>query len=88
MATQRQVKCINKSNRYNPHERILSIGGDWGKVSQQTAISQIQNGTHSYYVSEGFITAWVIVASHNGNLYLKTDRDNTTVDNLLSLPEC
>jgi len=27
MSSRYEVKCINKSDRYNPHERILSIGG-------------------------------------------------------------
>lgn len=27
MATNHQVLCINKSNRYNSHERITHIGG-------------------------------------------------------------
>ena len=38
-----EIKCINKANRFNPHERILNIGGlnpnntRW-KISQQRAI--------------------------------------------------
>jgi hypothetical protein len=27
MAQQVQIKCINKSDRPNPHERILYVGG-------------------------------------------------------------
>ena len=88
MAISRQVKCINKGDRYNPHTRITSIGGDGWKEPQQTAIRQIQAGTHSYWVSGAGFTTTVIVAFHNGNPYLKTDRDTTTVDNLLSLYEC
>ena len=30
----REVTCINKRQHYNPHERILAIGGLWGKISQ------------------------------------------------------
>lgn len=88
MAISRQVKCINKREHYNPHERIINIGGDWGKVSQPIAISQIQAGTYSYFVNVGIYNANVIIAYHNSNPYLKTDRDSTTVDNLLSLKEC
>lgn len=88
MAISRQIKCINKSDRYNPHERIISVGGDWGKISQPEAIRSIENGTYSYFVKVGIYDAKVIIATHNGNKYLKTDRDTTTVDNLLSLPEC
>ena len=43
MATKHEVKCINKTDRPNPHERIRAIGGvnsdgtNW-KLSQQDAI--------------------------------------------------
>lgn len=84
----RQVKCINKKQHFNPHERIINIGGDWGKVSQIDAISQIKKGTHSYFVRIGIYDAKVIIAYHNLFPYLKTERDTTTVDNLLHLDEC
>ncbi len=88
MPISRQVTCINKGDRYNPHTRITAIGGSGWKESQSNAIKQIQNGTYSYWVSAGGYTANVIIAYHNGNPYLKTDRDTTTTDNLLSLKEC
>lgn len=88
MAIRRQVKCINKTDRYNRHEKIRNIGGDWGKVSEAEAITQIRNGSFSYYVNVGVYTANVIIADYMGRPYLKTDRDTTTQDNLLSLPEC
>lgn len=84
----RQVKCINKSDRMNRHERIRNIGGDWGKTSQSSAISDIKNGIHTYHVRVGSNDVRVIVASHLGNEYLKTEADTTLTDNLLSLPEC
>lgn len=84
----RQVKCINKGDRLNPHTHITNIGGDGWKETQQNAVRQIQNNTHSYWVSVNGFTANVIVAYHNANPYLKTDRDNIMIDNLLSLPEC
>ena len=88
MSISRQVKCINKGDRYNPHTRIISIGGTGWKEAQQTAIKQILNNTHSYWVSVGGISSIVIVAYHNLFPYLKTNRDTTTIDNLLSLDEC
>jgi len=94
MASQHEVKCINKSDRYNPHERILSIGGpnaggtQW-KLSQPEAIKGIEEGKWSFYVTKNGKTVQVIVAvSAQGNKYLKTEADGEQPNNLLSLPEC
>jgi hypothetical protein len=89
-----EVKCINKSNRSDPHERIINIGGvnpggsRW-KLSQADAIARIEGGQWSFYVTRGGRTVRVIVAvSRFGNKYLKTEADGEQPDNLLSLPEC
>jgi hypothetical protein len=94
MATTYEVKCINKSDRFNPHERILSIGGvnpngtGW-KLSQQDAIQGIKVGKWAFYVDRGGKTVKVIVAkSYYGHEYLKTEADGEQPNNLLSLPEC
>jgi hypothetical protein len=94
MGAQIQVKCINKSDRYNPHERILSIGGTnpdgsrW-KLSEQDAIAGIEMGKWQFYVNIGEKSAWVIIAlSAQGHKYLKTEADGEHPNNLLSLPEC
>ena len=94
MATSVRVMCINKSDRLNPHERILYIGGSnsdgsrW-KLSQQDAIKNIEDGKFSFYVMVANKSVNVIVAkSQFGNKYLKTEADGEQPDNLLSLPEC
>ncbi len=49
MAENHQIRCINKSDRQNPHERIRNVGGvsqdgtAW-KLTEQTAIAGIKNG--------------------------------------------
>jgi len=94
MATKLQVKCINKSDRYNAHERIKNIGGNTGgqqwKQSESSAIQYIKSGTYAYYVinNEGKEIAVIIATSRYGNEYLKTVADGEHPDNLLSLPEC
>jgi len=94
MAQQVQIGCINKSDRPNPHERILYVGGvnpdgtRW-KLSQEQAIAGIEDGRWQFYVSVNGQTVWVIVAvSRYGNKYLKTTADGEHPNNLLSLPEC
>lgn len=88
------IRCINKDDRRNPYERIISVGGTnsngtrW-KQSQQQTIQEIEDGSWEYYVGEGNNRVKVIVAiSPYGNKYIKTQADSKEPNNLLSLPEC
>lgn len=88
-----EIKCINKSNRFNPHERIDSIGGlnpngtRW-RISLERAIEGIESGKWSFYVNANGAFINVIISVHNGRKYLKTVNDGLEPNNLLSLPEC
>lgn len=89
-----RVRCINKTNRNDPHDRIRSIGGlktdgrRW-KLSQTDAITSIESGKYSFYVSQPTgHRVDVVVATRNGHKYLKTIADGEQPNNLLSLPEC
>jgi hypothetical protein len=94
VADQHQIRCVNKSDRYNPHERITQIGGVNGsgsrwRITQEDAINGIETGKWRFYTLVGDNHSWVIVAvSRFGNKYLKTEADSEQPDNLLSLPEC
>ena len=88
-----QIQCINKTDRYNAHERIRYVGGihnnERWKLSQEDAIKSIERSEFRFYVSVNGKSVWVIVAvSAHGNKYLKTENDGEQPNNLLSLPEC
>ena len=94
MGTPLHISCINKSDRMNPHERILNVGGirsngvRWTR-SQPQAVADIESNTYNYFVAVGGTSVWVIVAtSRYGNKYIKTMADGDHPDNLLALPEC
>jgi hypothetical protein len=85
-----EVTCINKrGDHYDPHERISYIGqqGSW-RISEDSAIRRIESRSDSFYVSVGVKTVEIIVATHNGRKYLKTQSDGYSPNNLLSLKEC
>ena len=87
-----QVKCINKRDRPNPHERITHIGGytnSQRRLTQEDAIGKIERREWNFYVTlpVGSRTVWVEVGvSQYGNKYLRTEGDDDTRNNLLSYP--
>jgi hypothetical protein len=88
-----RVSRINKQEHYNPHERIINIGGinaegvPW-KLSQDKAIEYIENGKYSFYLIAGGCLTEVVIGTHKGKKYLRTSPDAAEKDILLSLPEC
>jgi hypothetical protein len=96
MAANVQVSCIRKRDRQNPHERIEGLvgvhGGQRWYMPEEDIIAELERPDAvrqwNFYTSVNGITAWVVVAVHNGRKYLKTTADTTTRNNLLSLPEC
>jgi hypothetical protein len=89
-----EIKCINKRDRPNPHERITHVGGfaaqRW-KITQQEAIDHIEAERWSFWVKPpgAAKSVWLVVAvSRYGHKYLKTENDGEDQNNLLSLPEC
>lgn len=92
MAKTAEIKCVRKSDRMNPHERITHVGGKVTErwiLTQEQAIRLIESGEWTFYTMKQEKKANVIVAvSRFGNKYLKTESDGEQPNNLLSLPEC
>jgi hypothetical protein len=93
MSSRLEIKYINKTNRTDPHTRIKNVGGinnlgqRW-KYSVDEAIKIIEAGICQFWTKGGGKSVNVVIASHNGHKYLKTEADGVHPNNLLSLPEC
>lgn len=64
---------------------LCNSGESWSPRLKAEAISDIKNGTHSYYVNEGGSRTKVLVTSDG---HLQTGPDSTTANNLDNLPDC
>ncbi|MAX72788.1 MAG: hypothetical protein CMH66_03810 [Nioella sp.] len=89
-----QIDCIEKRDRFDPSEAIVSIGGRnadgtrW-KLSQNEAIAGIKSGKWDFFVSaNGRRTKVIVAVSRFGNDYIKTEADDYEPNNLLSLRSC
>ncbi len=93
MAETRQVQCIRKRDRQNPHERIEGIGGvtaggsRW-YLTEDDAIAAIESDRIQFWTTANGKSVWVIIAVHLGRKYLKTQADGLEPNNLLALPPC
>jgi Protein of unknown function (DUF3892) len=87
-----QIKCINRTEKMSPHERITHVGGfetsRW-KITLNDAIRKIERGEQVFSVQAHRKMVGVIVAvSPSGIKYLKAEVDGDQPDTLLRLPEC
>jgi hypothetical protein len=98
MAQHLRIRCVVKTDRTSAHERIHSVGGvkpdgsRW-KLTQDKAISQIEDGTSVFYIEvpTGHRIDVIVAVGAEGkslNRYLKTVADREQPDKLLSLPTC
>jgi hypothetical protein len=84
-----QVTCIRKrGGHYDPHERIQAIAGSGWEKTEDQAIREIKGGINNFKVTRGGRSIAIVIASHLGRQYLKTESDGYRPDNLLALPDC
>jgi hypothetical protein len=87
------VTWIKKGKGFDPHERILSLGGpDWKgrkwELPQSEVITLIESGAKMFYMSAGGLTEDLVIAkTRSGHKYLKSIDDTMQPEILLTLPE-
>ena len=89
-----EIQCIRKTNRFEAHDRIHSVGGtapdgaQW-RLSQQEAVAAIDKSTHCFWIRDIGGSLDVITATSRwGFRYIKTTADDVQPDRLLELPNC
>ena len=82
-----QVTCTTKTSHQNPHQSISHIGGYGWLLTQEQAVQAIFNQQYTFYVRIEDRTVDVIIASCEGNPYLKTVIDREYPEQLLRLPD-
>ena len=68
--------------------KLCNPGQDWSPRLKAGAISDIENGTHSYYVQTGINRSDIHVVNGPSGKYLRSDPDSTSSNNLDNLPDC
>lgn len=87
----RAVLFVNRAYSHDPLERVDAIGGvnsdrtRW-RFSQTAAIAAIEAGTDEFFMKTADAAVKLIVVTHRGEKYLKSEREKTHPDELLSLP--
>jgi hypothetical protein len=91
------VVCINKHPTHtDPHTRIQAVGTNESRTatsyskkwSVNEVIAAIRLGHVFYSTDKRGDLVKVIIASHLGREYIKTEPDGIQPDNLLAKPEC
>jgi Protein of unknown function (DUF3892) len=85
----RQVLKTGK-DRDGDITKLCNAGEAWSPRSKADAINDIDKKLHTYFVrwSDGARTEIRVVDDKQKGKYLRTDRDQTTKNNLDDLPDC
>ncbi|MEA3031667.1 MAG: hypothetical protein QOJ53_2404 [Sphingomonadales bacterium] len=84
-------RYVNKTGKDEDGDitKLCNSGADWSPRSKAGAIADIDRGDHEYWViwPNEDETRVRVVNGPTGK-YLRTDRDDTTKNNLDDLPDC
>ena len=67
---------------------LCNDGSAWSPRQKSGAIQDIESGVHTYHVPWPSGRTEIRVVNGPTGKYLRTDRDNTTRNNLDDLPDC
>ena len=67
---------------------LCNAGDFWSPRTKSAAINDIETGAHTYYVPWTDGRTEIRVVNGPSGKYLRTDRDNTSRNNLDDLPDC
>ena len=67
---------------------LCNPGEPWSPRYKQSAISDIESGTHQYFTLSNGVKTYVKVVQGPRGKYLRTDSDSTPRNNLDDLPNC
>lgn len=86
--TDREVKQTKK-DKDGDILALCNSGSYWSPRQKKDAIDDIESKAHTYHVMwSGGIRTEVRVVNGPTGKYLRTDRDNTSRNNLDDLPDC
>ena len=88
-----KVTCINKPNRFSPHEHITHIGNleNLWRMTREAAIQRIDSNQEQFYTvdrNSGRKMYIGVVREANKAPYLRTHADGKWNDNLLAQDDC
>ena len=68
--------------------KLCNQGQSWSPRSKADAIKDIENGIHTYHVPWNSGRTEIRVVNGINGKYLRTDKDDTSRNNLDDLPNC
>jgi hypothetical protein len=88
----KRIECVTRLPDGEAHAQIVAVGGAEGGIrwsmSEEEAITAIEQRQIGLYAIVGGAAVEVVVALHLGRKYLKTNADRRDPNHLLALADC
>ena len=85
-----KVECIvtGDAGKHSDCRCVTSIRTDARTYTRTEAHDRVKQSPGSIFVAQGGSKADLVPAEREGLKYVRTERNDTTTDNLLSVPRC